>query len=356
VLGVSAVLVTLSCSVAVAVLLGEVVVRIAKPGFPGFRVPQVEHRPERGLGFEMVPGQTAFSTASPVRINAAGFRGDEVREHGNAGRPRVLALGDSMTFGVSVGDDDTYPEQLERLLARRVAGSTPEVINAGVQRYFAFQEIDLLRAHVQTLRPDIVTLALYINDLGVRPTGDFVREYENEREQAATAFRRRFPRTYLVIKNSALVELAKNTYLMLSRSRRSRPTIVQDALDGRVHPRDELKWHGVEQELLAFSELARTHQFQPVVVFVPVRQQVQEDRPASVYPHRLAEYATRIGLPAIDLTDLFTQSLRAGDDPFLPWDDHMSVTGHRLAAEAIAEELERHATTARGRDLQSSHR
>jgi lysophospholipase L1-like esterase len=342
---VRATIVLLTVSATIAILLGEALVRAAKPGFPGFRVPQVEHRPVRGLGFEMVPSQVAFSTASRVTVNAAGFRGAEIRSVADAGYPRVLCLGDSMTFGVGVEDDETYPQQLQRLLALGSAARSPEVINAGVQRYFTYQEIDLLRRQVGVLQPNVVTLAVYINDLALRPTDeeDYVREYENEREQAATSFRRRFPTTYLLLKNSASVELIKNTYLKVAASTRTQTNIAEEGLAGRIRERDEPRWQAVERELVTFKELSLTHQFRPIVVFVPVRRQIAEDLPASVYPARLADYARGLGIETIDPTDTFKQSLRAGSDPYLPWDDHMSVAGHRIVAEAIAREIGRHA-------------
>jgi lysophospholipase L1-like esterase len=328
-------------SVVLATLLGEVVVRIGKPGFPGFRLPQVEHRTVRGLGFEMVPNQIAYSNASKVAINSVGFRGPEIRTGSAAGEPRVLCLGDSMTFGVAVEDHETYPQQLEQLLVQAFPSSRPEVINAGVQRYFTFQEIDLLKAHVQKLQPDVVTLMVYINDLSVRRGADYVREYENEREQAATAFRKRAPILYLAAKNSALVELAKIAYFVSRRNRRAVPSLSMNALQGRSTKRDEPKWQAVEQELATFRDMAQAHRFKPIVLFVPVRRQIEGDYARSLYPGRLVEHCRRLGMPTIDATQMFKESLRAGVDPFLPWDDHMSVAGHRLFAETIMEQLRR---------------
>ena len=333
-------IVTLMFGVFVGVLVGEGLVRLAHPGFPGFRVPQVEHRTVPGLGFEMVPNQVAYSTASRVTINSAGFRGPEILPLASAGSPRVLCLGDSMTMGVSVEDDETYPAQIAQELRRRVPASRPEVINAGVQRYFTYQEIDLLKKHVNDWRPHVVTLAVYINDLGVRPTTEIIREYENEREQAASAFRNRLPLVYLLIKNSALVEFLKNTYIAFEASG-SANNIVANALAGRIRDRDEPKWRGVELEFDTFAALARQHGFHPIILFVPTRKQVEGDFPQNLYPRRLLEYARGLGLQAIDPTDRFKDALRTGNDPYLPWDDHMSVTGNRIVAEVLATEIER---------------
>lgn len=118
-----------------------------------------------------------------------------------------------MTFGNSVDESDTYAFQLQQLMQRQWPQMQPETFNMGVQRYFTYQEIELIRRHAPRLRPDIVTLAVYVNDLGRRPADDFVKEYEDEREQAARAFHNAFPTLYLLLKNSATVELVKNVYL-----------------------------------------------------------------------------------------------------------------------------------------------
>lgn len=321
----------------IAAGLAEILVRIAVPGFPGFRVPQIEHRPIDGLGFEMVPNQTGYTTASRATINALGLRGPELRaDRGPDGR-RVLCLGDSITFGVDVEDDQPYPRQLERLLAAAWPGRPVEVINGGVQRYFTYQEIDQLRRLWPVLRPDVVTLGVYPNDIGERPAEQSAREYENERELAASSVRRRFPWFYGLVKNSAAVELAKNAYL----SRTARESTVSRALEGTTHPRDEQRWLGFEQELTTFAQLARELRFIPIVVAVPARPQIRQDLPHSFYPQRVLNMSRQLGLTAVSPVQRFKDSLRAGFDPYLPWDDHLSPTGHRLVAETLRDEIAR---------------
>lgn len=323
-------------AIGIAAVLAEGMVRVVRPGYPGFRLPQVEHRPVPGLGFEMVPSQQAYTWATPARINSLGFRGPEP---GNpSGRPLVLAVGDSMTFGNSVDEAGTYPFQLQQLMQRQWPQMQPEAFNMGVQRYFTYQEIELIRRYAPRLRPDIVTLAVYVNDLGRRPSADFVAEYEGEREQAARAFHNRLPTLYLLIKNSATIALFRSAYLNATVPR----TTLQRALSGEIPAGDESKWRTVEEDLVTFRELAEAHSFQPFVVFVPARPQVEGELPQSAYPRRLVEHAKQQGLIAIDPIDAFKGALRAGHDPYLPWDDHMSVTGHRLVAEAILERLRQH--------------
>ncbi len=101
--------------------------------------------------------------AYDVRINSLGLRGAEVGRAPTPGRVRVLALGDSMTFGFYLEEDETWPAQLEQRL--RAAGRDVEVINAGVGGYGIPSETRFLEERGLGLDPDIVVLAFCANDI-----------------------------------------------------------------------------------------------------------------------------------------------------------------------------------------------
>lgn len=101
------------------------------------------------------------------RINSRGFRGAEFDATKPAGEARVVTVGDSITFGWEISEDDaTYPGQLQALLDRRTPGvRRVRVINAGVPRYTSEQVVRLLRDDVLGLQPDLVVLCVGWNDL-----------------------------------------------------------------------------------------------------------------------------------------------------------------------------------------------
>jgi len=93
------------------------------------------------------------------RINSDGFKGPELDRSG--ARPRVLAVGDSCTFGALI-DRYTWPRSAERELAR--LGVDAEVVNAGVNGYspaHALARFDELRA----LEPRVVVIYIGWNAL-----------------------------------------------------------------------------------------------------------------------------------------------------------------------------------------------
>ena len=82
---------------------------------------------------------------------------------------RVACLGDSVTYGTGVEHGDTWPKQLERLLAERRAatgGASPpvEVINAGVYAMNTTQQVAWYRMAVAPLEPDVVLMVSTLPD------------------------------------------------------------------------------------------------------------------------------------------------------------------------------------------------
>ncbi len=85
--------------------------------------------------------------------NREGFRGPVVDWEKPAGTFRLLAIGDSYTWGDGVGDDDVWLRHLE---AKLDACAPSEVINAGIVGRNTVGEADYLRDKGVRLTPDVV--------------------------------------------------------------------------------------------------------------------------------------------------------------------------------------------------------
>jgi lysophospholipase L1-like esterase len=95
-----------------------------------------------------------------ISIDRDGYRGPEVdRSHA---RFRILAIGDSCTFGTTLGEAYPYPRVMESELRRQ--GRDVEVINAGVEGYGPANVLARLE-EFKALRPELVTIYIGWNAL-----------------------------------------------------------------------------------------------------------------------------------------------------------------------------------------------
>lgn len=98
------------------------------------------------------------------QTNAFGFRDREWTMDKPASTVRVLAIGDSFTWGTGVTYDEGVVRILERALQDRIPRS--EILNLGVPGFEPEHELDLLKQFGLYLQPDAVVLNLFVgNDI-----------------------------------------------------------------------------------------------------------------------------------------------------------------------------------------------
>lgn len=115
-----------------------------------------------GLVYDLNPNATSTRKDIEFRINSSGFR-DRDYSTDAKNRFRVMALGDSITFGYGLPVEDSYPKQLETYL--RQSRMQVDVINAGVSGYSPTEEVAFLQAKGLQFKPDVVILQLCVNDI-----------------------------------------------------------------------------------------------------------------------------------------------------------------------------------------------
>ncbi len=99
-----------------------------------------------------------------VHINEHGFRGPSFKEQRPDRVFRVACIGDSTTFGWSVGDSEAFPAVLESMLTRDCGRGGVEVLNLGVTGYTSFQGMQLMKRCASDLDPQVVIFAFGPND------------------------------------------------------------------------------------------------------------------------------------------------------------------------------------------------
>jgi len=279
------------------------------------------HRPSLvpGLDYELKPSILRRLTYPPeftVRTNALGMRDDELVEPREPGTLRIAAVGDSMTFGLNVGNDEAWPNVLERILEgeRQDADGPVEVLNLGVTAYSASDDAVVVRSRALALEPDLVIVGYYLND----PETDPVQLRQHFREPS-------------LWEHSTLLR-----HLALQRRLADQRRLGGGNVLRYLHA-DEAKWAGV---VAAFEDMARSSGRKSVPVLVAVLPTLYGFERFEDYPYRdihrqVVEAAEQAGLFALDVLPAW-EGCGIAPAGLRSDADHPDARGQALIAEAIA--------------------
>ena len=277
---------------------------------------------------------------------------------------RVLCLGDSFTYGVGVADRETYPALLEIYLRNRFPLRGVDVVNAGVPFYDIFDELSYYREKGRLLRPDLVIVQFYANDLEAM-AGSFFREDLKVRQggrynlfdQAlgrekvdrvlTSWFEARLPRLMDGLRNrppsggpSPAASGPFKAYHLQATPEEQRILGDKSALlDAANLPVMERFWGNYRRALLDLRDTVRADGAQLLLVLAPDVLQMRENKNAPSVA--LVEHCNAAGIPVLDMTTRLRSM--SGDNPELffltPVNNHPSVAGHTVVAKLLAESL-----------------
>jgi hypothetical protein len=259
---------------------------------------------------------------------------------------RVLHLGDSMTYGFSVADAETFEAGLERLEpgARHVNGA---IIGTGPDSYFG-----LLRRWAAETRPDLVVVSLFEgNDLSEIDKGHQCSEWRPILAYGPGGAALRFPdRPH---EAHALWETARSTspppYLLRAGVARSKlAALLASAMSALQTPdvnaveSDEVRWQHLGAILRAMRATLDARGVPLVVVVLPLRQETELGRPGAI-ERRMIETARAAGVTTLAPGDAIRAAVARGEMLFIPNgnDSHFNAAGHRLLAAWLHERLPR---------------
>lgn len=311
-------------------VVGELVARAL------FGAPMAEHLPLMFMrahptrGWAMVPGQTHYTYTHEVRVNALGLRGPEVGPK-EPGERRVLFLGDSLTYGQGVAEEDTVPAVLERTLEART-GEPWTVINAGHRAYDTAQELALFAELAPGLAPDFVLLGWYWNDVNERPI--------------QTTFENLGPKGEIAFDTGNRVEGADRLRWELRQLVRSSALVmvVHDLFSGKGKPYEPDYFERGLARLGRYLEHLKTSSeslgARAVFVQYPDKARLAGAAETEAWELRALALARERGLPAVELLPALValQSV-LGKAPILPFDGHYDGEANRAMGAHLATEL-----------------
>jgi lysophospholipase L1-like esterase len=355
-------LLLLGVSAAVSLLIAELAIRLVRPQ-PVLVVSKGLYAPDPPRRYRLQPGFQGTITNrveydTPVSINREGLRGPEI-EPRQPGTFRILALGDSFTFGVGASQEETYPAQLQEILRSR--GTDAQVLNAGAPGFGVPDAVAWYRRWGRPLDPDAVVLAVFVgNDLQDAAPGtpkavavDGALMIQGEKRRSLSRWLYYHSHLYALLKGSALGGAARRA-LGLPEPLDVRQLRQEMELYSKERLPTEIR-EGAAATEKAVAELARSAGGTRILaVIVPSLIQVDPARweaslerfgldPSRYDRRRPNELFRGIfgrhGFSILDLTEPFAETVGRGGRIYLPIDQHLTPAGYRLMAERVAAEI-----------------
>lgn len=272
------------------------------------------------LGHVHRPNRQAFLMGVEVTTNRFGLRGRETTLERPANTYRVVVLGDSITMGWGVPQEQTYAAELERMLNAKPPDDFPqgvryEVLNLGVGNYNTIQEVTSLRYLGLRFDPDLILLGYFIND--AEPISsrrdNFLVEHSYLYAFTASRLRR------LPLGNFRLLDY-KKYYRDLY-------------LDGQPG------WTAAQAALAELAELGRKQRIPIVMYILPELHDLSATYPFLDIHQTLTALSVHLGLPVIDLLPAFIGYSPEEALWVSPTDAHPNASGHSRIARAIYDSL-----------------
>lgn len=351
-------LLVLGASLALSLLLAELVLRAVRPQ-EAMSVDRGLYEPDPPRRYRLHPGYRGRITNHvefdhEVLVNSHGMRGPEPAP----AALRVLCLGDSFTFGVGASEQETYPARLQAHL--REAGLGAVVWNAGAPGYGVPDEVAWYERWGVPLKPNVVVIAPFLaNDLQDAMPGSPTRVVNGELvagDGSGGVRRWLYYHSHLFrLIKSSLLEGPLRQKLGLAEPWARRERRRELALYGRDLPGELAP--GVAATERAVTRLIQDGLAQKagvVAVLVPSLPQVDPQRWRALHaelgadlrgqdPRRtnrlFAGTFARAGVPVVDPTDALAAAVARGQRVYYLRDQHLTPAGYDLLAREVARAL-----------------
>lgn len=300
-------------------------------------LPEVRYTSHPVRWYTLLPDQRGYTYGAPFRVSPSGFRANGLGERQCVGK-RIVALGDSFTFGMGVADHETWPAYLEKEIQESVSSSTC-VVNAGIVGYGTFQIEDLISEKRLFKDTDLAVYALYWNDYmttappqandqsRISEHGYFRWDPINRLVSGEIGWLNRWLDKSIVVSK---LKLARNRFLRPS----NYAVEFNKLLTGQL---DELSFQPVNSALSRIKRRADTANVNTFVIILPVYDLLGT---ATNYNSTIRALLEELGIPYLDAFELF-DNLPNPKQYFLPEkvDVHLNSDGYGILARRLYQSL-----------------
>lgn len=311
----------------------ELVLRTFLPPVIDWVYPQETYLYDDQTGHWLVPNQQAFTHDKVVITNSEGLRDQEYAASAPEGTIRILAIGDSQTFGNGLSLEETWPKQLETILNRNPGKTSYEVINAGIASTDTWQHEIILGRLLPKYNPDIVVLAFYVNDVVKRFTPS--PEIKKRQESSQTRW------IYFLKKSALLLSLRNAVGAIRNMISPAEGFLNQQALlYGEDTPVLNARWKQVSESIASMERMSEVYKTKFIVFSIPRRDQVDGRVPWDAYFGKLKAITEKNHIPVFSMLEPLQAAYKEyGKDLFIPWDGHNTGVANRVIAETLSKQL-----------------
>jgi len=291
------------------------------------------------------PGEFSISFA----INSNGLRSPE-SAYEKTGAQRVLALGDSFTFGVGAEDDETWPAHLAAGLAE--TGGDWEVLNAGVQGWGLAEYLIWLENEGVRYGPDWIVIGVHAGDwanarrglLTLEDSGE-LRHHQVTRHQVGRLkeLSEQIPFYELLVTHSSFANFLKYRIAFLL-DWGTTGALAEDGVEDRA-AQFRNAWPTNRAILARIAEIAQESGARVAMVFIPTHLALAgeaSDPAEDVFARELESAAAEEGIAFVNLAPRLRGEIARGAgiaDYYFLLDGHCRPAGYAEIADAAREAM-----------------
>tara|TARA_B100000686_G_scaffold348839_1_gene440859 strand:- start:172 stop:1839 length:1668 start_codon:yes stop_codon:yes gene_type:complete len=263
-----------------------------------------------------------------VNYNSDGFRDREYSSRKSRRVFRILALGDSQTFGHGINKlENTFPKRLESMLNEGLENPSFEVLNFALPNWNADSHLQYFFKKGLRYQPDLVLLTYYHNDV---PTPAFFDCASKDWESNLA----RFP---------FLARIEDLFFYRFLKFRLNRLIEVMGIKPTYEECRRQIYasrgWDMGEMYLDLIAQTSRMKRIHFMMAVLPVLFKLGDDYPFEFAHDKLAKYCHSRGLECLDLYQEGFKGQKANDLIVSGVDRHLNAAGAELTARLIFERL-----------------
>jgi lysophospholipase L1-like esterase len=273
-------------------------------------------------------------------INRQGWRGPEFVPTFAEDELRVVAIGDSTTFGKGVEEAECWPRQLERALQEKLGPSRKVMVaNLGVNGYSSRDYLEVLRTQALELKPHAVVIGFCLNDFPnvlAKVDKAVFQNQQNLRAKLSWDMRAQLSKL-------ALFRWARSTYYEVNRERdlQQVETIARSVAEAQGTNIDALG--GERERLTEIVRLCGEANAALVTFLFPYESQVYLETPVEGPSKSLGELSRSLGVRYLDISAEFRATAQATEPPtklFTRGDRyHPNGRGYAIVARRVSEVL-----------------